>query len=66
MARVIIRIGDVFEVSFHDTSKKYFQVIAVDSTQLSSSVIRAFKKRYDPTEMPWIKNDRADIYAIEH
>jgi hypothetical protein len=66
MARTVIEIGDVFEVLLNDASKKYFQVIAFDSTQLSSSVIRVFKKRYNPTEildLSEIVRDEVDFYA---
>jgi len=66
MNRVTIKIGDVFEVPLDDASKKYFQVVAFDSTQLSSSVIRAFKKRYKPMEKPGLSDiihDEVDFYA---
>jgi len=66
MARVTIKIGDVFEVPMDEDRKKYFQVIAFDATQLSSSVIRAFKKRYDLSSSPnlsEIVNDEVDFYA---
>ncbi len=68
MTRVTIKIGDVFEVSLksNENTKKYFQVIAFDSTQLSSSVIRAFKKKYNPTEKPSLSEiirDEIDFYA---
>ena len=38
------KIGDVFVVKVDDKSKKYFQYIISDLTQLNSDVIRAFKK----------------------
>jgi len=44
--RVSTKIGDVFSVKFDENSKKYFQLIAFDLTQLNSDVIRAFKKTY--------------------
>lgn len=46
MARVNTKIGDVFLVKIDDNSKKYFQYIISDLTQLNSDVIRAFKKVY--------------------
>jgi len=52
MARVITKIGDVFSVKIDDGSKKYFQLIAFDLTQLNSDVIRAFKKIYPVNENP--------------
>jgi hypothetical protein len=44
--RVVTKIGDVFSVKIDENSKKYFQLIAFDLTQLNSDVIRAFKKAY--------------------
>ena len=52
MARVYTKIGDVFSVKMNDGSKKYFQLIAFDLTQLNSDVIRAFKKVYPANENP--------------
>lgn len=46
MARVVTKIGDIFSVKIDAKSKKYFQLIAFDLTQLNSDVIRAFKKSY--------------------
>lgn len=46
MVRVYTKIGDVFSVKIDETSKKYFQLIAYDLTQLNSDVIRAFKTVY--------------------
>ena len=44
--RVSTKIGDVFSVKIDENSKKYFQLIAFDLTQLNSDVIRVFKKVY--------------------
>jgi hypothetical protein len=66
MARVVIKIGDIFEARLDESSKKYFQVIAFDATQLSSSVIRAFKRKYTSPEKPNFKDiirDEVDFYA---
>lgn len=46
MARANTKIGDVFSVKVDENSKKYFQFIISDLTQLNSDVIRAFKKKY--------------------
>jgi hypothetical protein len=60
------KIGDVFSVKITENSKKYFQLIAFDSTQLNSDVIRAFKKEYslsfDP-DLSEIINDDVQFYA---
>lgn len=45
------KIGDIFCVRF-DNSKKYFQYIISDLTQLNSDVIRAFTKSYSIHEEP--------------
>lgn len=44
--KVITRIGDVFCIQINDSYKQYFQFIAKDMTQLNSSVIRVFEKKY--------------------
>ena len=43
--RVVTRIGDIFCIEYA-TWKAYFQFIAVDHSELSSTTIRVFKKRY--------------------
>ncbi len=48
--RIVTKIGDIFCVDFQDGTKGYFQYIANDRTQLTSSVIRAFKTHY-PVDM---------------
>ena len=44
--RTNTKTGDVFSVKIDNSSKKYFQYIVSDLTQLNSDVIRAFKKVY--------------------
>ncbi len=44
--RIVTKIGDIFCVEIESENKAYFQYIANDMTQLNSSVIRIFKKRY--------------------
>ncbi len=44
MVRANTKIGDVFSVKIDANSKKYFQYIISDLTQLNSDVIRVFKK----------------------
>lgn len=66
MAKVITKIGDVFSVKLDNRRKKYFQLIAFDSTQLNSDVIRAFKQVYsdDITQnISDIVNGEVDFYA---
>jgi hypothetical protein len=66
MQRVRTRIGDVFSVSLDSGSKKYFQYIANDLTQLNSEVIRAFKKTYPINACPeliQVVSDDVDFYA---
>lgn len=60
------KIGDVFSVKISNYEKKFFQFIAVDSTQLNSDVIRAFKKTYfqdEIVEIESILNDEVDFYT---
>ena len=64
--RANTKIGDVFSVKIDDGSKKYFQLIAFDLTQLNSDVIRAFKKAYSANENPdlsEIVNGEVEFYA---
>lgn len=66
MARTTTKIGDIFTVSISDNSKKYFQYISNDLTQLNSDVIRAFSKIYSINETPdlsVIVADEVDFYA---
>ena len=66
MARTNTKIGDVFFVKIDDGSKRYFQLIAFDLTQLNSDVIRAFKKTYPVGENPdlsEIVNEEVEFYA---
>lgn len=66
MARVIIKIGDIFSVKLDDNSKKYMQYVANDLTQLNSDVIRAFKKIYPIDSNPdlaEVVRGEVDFYA---
>ena len=66
MKRVITKIGDMFSVKIDENSKKYFQLIAFDLTQLNSDVIRAFKKIYpidSNSDLSEIVNDEVGFYA---
>lgn len=64
--RVVTRIGNIFCVEIDQQYKCYFQYVANDWTQLNSTVIRVFKKRYslesNPT-MDEIVNDEVSFYA---
>lgn len=66
MARANTKKGDVFSVKIDDKSKKYFQYIISDLTQLNSDVIRAFKKVYPINANPdlsEIVNGEVEFYA---
>lgn len=66
MARSNTKIGDIFSARIDDGSKKYFQLIAFDLTQLNSDVIRAFKKIYPLNASPdlsEIVNGEVEFYA---
>lgn len=63
--RIVIKIGDIFEVSFKSV-KKYFQYIANDRTQLNSCVIRAFQEEYPINYIPDLKkiaSGKIDFHA---
>lgn len=64
--RIITKIGDVFSVEVSEGTQRYFQYVANDMTQLNSSVIRVFKKKYpvgQVTNFDEIANDEVDFYA---
>jgi hypothetical protein len=52
MARANTEVGDVFSVKLGNSTKKYFQLIAFDLTQLNSDVVRAFKTVYPDNATP--------------
>ena len=52
--RIVTKIGNVFSMKLSDGTKGHFQFVAIDTTNLSSSVIRVFKKRYALNETPSI------------
>jgi hypothetical protein len=64
--RTYTRVGDVFSVPLEGRSKKYFQYIANDITQLNSDVVRAFKQKYSNDTVPELLQvvaDEVDFYA---
>ncbi len=63
--RIITRIGDIFCTKIDDKWKVYFQYICNDLTQLNSSVIRVFKKRYpihEEVNLEEVVRDEVDFY----
>ena len=64
--RIVTKIGDIFCVEVDNAYKRYFQYFCNDLTQLNSSVIRVFKKRYSMDYKPKpedIVKDEVDFYA---
>ena len=64
--RIVTKIGDVFCAEIDGEFKAYFQYVANDLTQLNSSVIRVFKKRYPMDYVPVIEEivkDEVLFYA---
>lgn len=65
-ARVVTKIGDIFCVEIDDKYKTFFQYICNDSSQLSSPVVRVFKRFYSLNSMPSIDeivNDEVSFYV---
>lgn len=66
MKRANTKIGDVFSVVLRSNKKGYFQLIAFDSTQMNSDVIRVFKDTYPisatPT-LPEVISSEVEFYA---
>ena len=54
--RIVTKIGNVFCVEIDGKYKSFFQYVANDMSQLNSSVIRVFKKRYPMDYVP-VMND---------
>jgi hypothetical protein len=66
MTRIVTKIGNVFAVPLDDGTKRYFQYVANDLTQLNSDVIRAFNKAYPVEAKPILQevvNDAVSFYA---
>jgi len=64
--RIVTKIGNIFCVEVDSKHKRFFQYVANDLSQLNSSVIRVFKRKYtiDYTpDMDDIVNDEVDFYA---
>ncbi|TRW23599.1 hypothetical protein FMM05_13135 [Flavobacterium zepuense] len=66
MARTNTKIGDIFCAQIDSKTKKYFQYIANDLTQLNSDVIRVFNTKYSVEQQPELSDiikDDVDFYA---
>ena len=64
--RIVTRVGNIFCYEVEGKSKRYFQYISNDWTQLNSSVIRVFKKRWNTADNPKIEEiitDEIGFYA---
>ncbi len=64
--RIVTKIGDVFCVEVDNAYKRYFQYFCSDMSQLNSSVIRVFKKKYPMEYKPKLEEivkDDVDFYA---
>lgn len=46
------KIGDVFSAKINENTKKYFQLVGFDLSQLNSDVIRAFKEPFEIGDDP--------------
>ncbi len=64
--RIVTRIGNIFCVEIDKQYKKFFQYVANAMSQLNSSVIRAFKRKYPiewKPDMAVIVDDDVEFYA---
>ena len=64
--RVSTKAGDVFCVKIEGRWKSYFQYVCNDMSQLNSSVIRVFSRRYDIASDPCVDDivsDEVEFYA---
>jgi hypothetical protein len=66
MTKFSKKIGDVFSVEVSANTRKYFQYIANDLTQLNSQVIRAFKKSHpshQSVDLETIVREEVEFFA---
>lgn len=66
MKRRRTKIGDIYSAKIDEKTKRYFQYVANDLTQLNSDVIRVFINKYpiaDKPDLESIINTDIDIYA---
>lgn len=66
MKRIVTKVGDVFSAKLDDRTKKYFQLVAFDLTQLNSDVIRVFKTIYPieaEPDLAHVAQDEVQFYA---
>ena len=66
MARIYVKIGDLFSVPIGDRLIRFFQYIGNDSTQLDSEIIRAYKHCYneeDPLDLATVIAGEIDWHA---
>lgn len=65
--RIVTKIGNIFCVEIANQYKCYFQYVANDLTELNSSVIRVFKKRYPIDSSPSMEEIvKDDVYFYVH
>lgn len=64
--RIVTKIGNIFCINVEGKYLRYFQYIANDLSQLNSSVIRVFKKKY-PIDYEFnaeeVVEDEVELYA---
>jgi hypothetical protein len=59
-------VGDVFEVRMDASTRRFFQYIADDTSQLNSHIVRVFKRTYGANEVPDLRsvaNGDVDFHA---
>ncbi len=64
--RIVTKIGDIFSVDLDSKTKRFFQYVAIDESQLGGSVIRVFKRKHDINSEPSFKeivSDDVDFYT---
>lgn len=65
--RIVTKVGDVFCVEVNSLYKQFFQFVAVDMSQLNSSVVRVFKVKYPNDYKPIIEDIvRNEVWFYAH
>lgn len=64
MRGTILKTGDIFSIRLENNTKKYFQYVTKDLTQLNSDVIRVFENKYSIDTSPHISEIVKDEIAL--
>lgn len=65
--RIVTKVGDVFCIEIDSLYKQFFQFVAIDMSQLNSSVVRVFMTKYPNDYKPVIEDIvQDDVWFYAH